>query len=320
MRYLLPFMFLFFSLHLTAQTGKDKLVGDWKLYLKDKTSFEFLRLNADGTGLKCFGKTINGKDTFFLDHVTALEITNWKIVKSKLILASNNTVSFKVNPEYKLSFLENDKIKLDGEHLIIYLYPSILNRQEFQRSVTYQRADNIPEGYGVNTATCIVKDRALFSFKQIDNTTQLAVYKGFDDLIPFIVSCHNEYEYVQKYHDPSYSLAIPSSIHRWSFGFGNKKFYISFNSEDSDTSETFIVIYYDFDNTMKDYYFSQLQKGKEKKDIVKQNNLDIYKTINWEGKYEGKIFLDNSIVIAYYTRDEKFQDKLQRCIASFKYE
>jgi hypothetical protein len=304
---------------LTAQTDKDKLVGDWKLYLKDKTSFEFLRLNSDGTGLKCFGQTINGKDTLFLNQITTLQITKWKVAKAKLILESNNTVSFTVNPEYKLFFLENDKIELDGEHLIFYLYPSILNRKEFQRSVIYQRADKMPKDYGVNTASCIVEDKHLFVFSQIDSTIQLAVYKGFDDLIPYIVSCNAGYEYVQKYHDPPYSLEIPTSIHKWSFGFGNKSFYISFNSDDSDSSETSIVIYYDFDNEMKNYYFSQIQKGKEKKEIVRQNNLDIYKTTNWQGKYEGKVFLDNSLVVAYYTRDEMFEEKLQKCITSFKF-
>ena len=319
MRHSLTFIFLFICLQLTAQTDKDKLIGDWKLYLKDKTNFEFLRLKSDGTGLKCFGQTINGKDSLFLNHVTTLQITKWRVVKAKLILESDNTVSFNVNPEYRLSFFGNDKIGLDGEHLIFYLYPSILNRKEFQRSVTYQRSDKIPQNYGVNTASCIVEDRNLFSFNQIDNATQLAVYKGFEDLIPSIVSCNNGYEYSQKYHDPSYSLSIPSSIRKWSFGFGNKSFYISFNSEDSDTSETSIVIYYDFNNEMKDYYFSQIQKGKEKKEVVNQNNLDIYKTINWQGKYEGKVFLDNSIVVAYYTRDAKFQEKLQKCITSFKY-
>ena len=316
---LLIFIFLFFTLKATAQADKDKLAGDWKFYLKDKTSFEFLRLNSDGTGIKCFGQTINGRDTLFLDHITALLITNWGIDKSKLFIESKNNLSFKINPEYKFSRPDNDQLELKGEHLVFYLYPSFLNRKEFQRSVTYQRADKIPKDYGVNTATCIARDRYLFSFKPIDSSIQLAEYKGFDDLIPYIVSCNHGYEYVQKYHDPPYSLVIPASIHKRSFGFGNKQFYISFNSDDSDKSETSIVIYYDFDNEMKDYYFSQIQKGKEKKDIIKQNNLDVYKTINWQGKYEGKVFLENSIVVAYYTRDPNLQDKLQKCITSFRY-
>lgn len=83
-----------------AQPNKNKLIGDWKFYLDDKVTFEFLRLNNDGTGLKCFGKTINSKDTLFTNHITALDITSWEIKNELLILNSKNTVSFKVNPSY----------------------------------------------------------------------------------------------------------------------------------------------------------------------------------------------------------------------------
>ena len=76
----LPYLILIsilLAFQTSAQTDKDKLVGDWKYYLKDRTSFEFLRLNPDGTGLKCFGQTINGRDSLFLNHITTLFITNW---------------------------------------------------------------------------------------------------------------------------------------------------------------------------------------------------------------------------------------------------
>ncbi|MFC0776055.1 hypothetical protein [Terrimonas alba] len=313
------FIFLFFCLQATAQPVKDKLVGDWKFYLKDKTSFEFLRLSSDGTGIKCFGQTINGKDSLFLNHVTTLLITNWLVEKRKLSIESENAVSFKVNPEYILDLDDNNILRLEGEHLIFYLYPSHLNRSEFKRTVIYQRADKIPKDYGVKTAKCIVEDRHLFSIQQIDSTTQLATYKGFDDLIPYIVSCNNGFEYVQNYYDPPYSLTIPNSIHKWSFGFGNKEFYISFNSDDGDTSETSIVIYYDFDNELKTFFFNQLNSGKVKKNVVNLNGLTIYKTQYTQDKFEGRIFYDNQIIIMYYTKNEKIQDDLQNSLASFKY-
>jgi hypothetical protein len=319
MRQRLIFIFLIPFLQATAQSDKDKLVGDWKFYLKDRTNFEFLRLNSDGTGVKCFGQTINDKDTLFLNHITTLEITNWKVSKGKLILESNNSVSFKVNPEYRYSLLNNDKIELIGEHLIFFLYPSILNRKEFQRSVTYQKADKIPKDYGVKAAKCLVEDRHLFSIRQIDSTTQLVTYKGFDDLIPYIVSCNNGYEYTQKYYDPPYSFTIPNSIHKWSFGFGNKEFYISFNSDDNDTTETSIVIYYDFDNELKNFFFDQLNTGKVKKNVVNLNGLTIYKTHYTQDKFEGRIFYDNQIILMYYTKNEKIQNELQKSLVSFKH-
>jgi len=96
--------------------------------------------------------------------------------------------------------------------------------------------------------------------------------------------------------------------------FSDKGFYISLNSGEGDDPETSIVIYYDFDDNMKNYYFSQIAKGKEKKNIVHINSLDIYKTINWQVKFEGKVFLNNSMVIAYYTRDQKVRKRFKNVL------
>jgi hypothetical protein len=312
------FILLLLALNSSAQIQKSKLVGDWKSYLSDSTTFEFLRLNQDGTGLKCFGQTLNGKDSLFPDHVTTLHITNWRIKNVKLILDSKNTVSFKVNPEYSVELSHEGNLTLSGEHLIFHIHPSYLNRNEFQRIVTYQRAEKLSAAYGVNTSSRIEKHKDLFTFKAIDSVMQLAVYKGFDDLIPHIVACNYGFEYVQRYKDPPYELILPRSVRNWSFGSGNKMFYIRFDTH-GDSTETSIVIYYDFSDQMKNFYFSEISAGKEKENIIKRNNLDVYKTMNWEGKYEGNLFYQNSIIVAYYTRDEKLQESLQKCITSLKY-
>lgn len=319
MKSILILVFLILSFQLPAQSNKARLVGDWKFYQTDNSSFEFLRLNEDGTGIKCFGRTINGKDTLFVDEITTLNIIKWKVSKGKLILESKNEVIFSVNPEYELTFLENDKIELRGEHLILYLFPSMLNRSKFQRSVIYQRADKILNVYGVTSLNCITVEKDLFTFNQVDSITQLALYKGFEDIIPHIVGCKNSFEYVQKYQDPPYSLLIPTYLLNRSFGFGNKLFYFSFNSAKGDSSETTIAIYYDFDNSMKEYYFSQIEKGIEPNNYSTINEHNVYLTTNYQGKLEGKVFLDNSIIIAYYTREEELIEQLQKCITSFKY-
>ena len=72
-------------------------------------------------------------------------------------------------------------------------------------------------------------------------------------------------------------------------------------------TETSIITNYDFGAEMKDFYFSKIKNGKEKKNIVRQYNLDIYKPTIWEGKCEGKVFLPNSIIVAYYTREENLE-------------
>ena len=315
--------FYFLSLILScyvskAQIDRANFIGDWKFYLSDNINFEFLRLNSDGTGIKCFGQTTNGKDSLFENHITTLLIKDWTVDKQRLIIHSKNNLSFEINPNYKLVFLNDNKIQLEGEHLIFNLFPSWLNRKEFNRTVTYQKASTIEPGHGITTGTCISKEK-IFKFKPIDGETQLVEYIGFPDLIPHLVGCNLGYVYAPKYYDPPYSLIIPTLIKHHSFGWGEKNFYISLNAEDNDSSETSIVIYYDFADEMKNYYFSEIKNGKEKKDIVRQNNQDIYKTINWQGKFEGKVFLKNSIFVAYYTRDKKLEETLQKCITSFNY-
>lgn len=180
-----------------AQTNKDRLIGDWKFYLSDKTNFEFLRLNSDGTGIKCFGNTINGKDSLFVDHITTLIIKNWKVENKRLIIESTNNLSFDINPNYKLTFQDNDQIQLQGEHLIFNRFPSWLNRKDFDRTVTYQKANKISLGYGATVATCITREK-IFSFTPVDSSTQIVEYKGFHDLIPHIISCSPGYDLFTK--------------------------------------------------------------------------------------------------------------------------
>jgi hypothetical protein len=57
---------------------------------------------------------------------------------------------------------------------------------------------------------------------------------------------------------------------------------------------------------------------KEKRILLAKIIWTFYTTTNWEASMkEG--FLENSIIVAYYTRDKKLEDRLQKCIASFKY-
>jgi hypothetical protein len=310
-------LFLFVSFQSIAQVDRNNLTGDWKVYLSDKISFEFLQLNADGTGIKCFGQTIAGKDTLFLNHFSALYITDWKVKKGKLLLVTETGINFKANPEYKLSVPQQGLIELEGQHLKFDQYPSQLNRKDFQRTVRYQQADLISEVVGVEAATCIVKNKNLFTFEPIDSITQIARHKGLGNLIPYLVGCKLGYLYAHEYNDVSYTVKLLNTMKGWSFGFGNQSFYISFDTDKSDKGETSIVIYYDFDDHMKKFFFSQIAKGKEKEDIVKVNGRDIYKSINWQGKYSGMIFLENSIAVGYYTKDDKLEAKLQECITSF---
>jgi hypothetical protein len=301
-----------------AQTGKRNLAGLWKCYLDDRINFDYLQLNVDGTGLKCFGQTINGKDSLLTDHITALVITKWEDKGDYLYLNSRNTLSYLPDPAYAIHWIDEDKVELTGEHLKFNLYPSILNRKEFARTVTYQKAERITGDYGVASAACIVAPNTV-TFTPIDSSTSMARYGGFDDLIPHIVSCQPGYVYAQHYKDPPYQLAVPSSVKNTSYGFGEGNFYISLNSPEGDTPITSIVLYYDFNGKYRSFYFSQLKGGKEKTDIVRVNNHDIYRSINWQGKFAGEVFLEKGLSVAYYTKDKRIEGLLQQCVASFEY-
>lgn len=301
-----------------AQTGSRKPVGVWKSYLDDRITFEYLRLDADGTGLKCFGQTMNGKDTLFVNQITALVITNWEERGDFIYINSRNRVSYKLNPAYAVRYLDSDKIELTGEHLKLGFYPSVLNRNLFARTVTYQRAESIVGDYGVVAAACIVGPNT-FTFTSIDSQTCMATYKGFDDLIPHIVSCGTAYKYTQHYRDPGYQLIVPAAVRRTDYGFGNGIFYLRLNSPEGDTPVMSIVIYYDFDGKYQSGRFADLRKDGGKPDVVRVNNRDIYRAINWEGKYSGEIFLANAISVSYYTKDKNLEGLLEKCIASFEY-
>lgn len=317
MKKLICLLLLGLSLNVRAQTDKNFWIGEWKSYLSDSITFEYLQLNEDGSGLKCYGKTYNGEDSLFRKHVSTHPITNWKVEKDKLIIVSN-LGDFGLDSEYRFKVLNDSSVTLMGGHVLLGNMPSRLNKELHTRSVTYRRPWKYGKEFGIKTAPCVMKQK-LFSFQPIDSKLQLAKYVGFEDLMPHLEGCRTEFEFAKRYVDPPYSLKIPASVKGWSFGYGNKEYYMRFNTPSGDKSEMTIVVYYDFRNEMKDHYFSQVKNGKEKGEVVKVNGRDVYLGLNWQKKFEGKVFLENNIVVAYYTPDDKMQKMLQDCITSFKY-
>lgn len=308
---------LSFALKGYAQTANSSYVGEWKSYMVDSITFEYLKLNPDGTGLKCFGKTLNGKDYFYEDQITALIITKWWVTGNRLILQNKNKLSFDIDNEYQLGQSANGGIALLGEHLRLGVYPSFLNRKENYREVSYQRSEKL-KGYGATVLPCVLSSRP-FSYAPVDNSTQLATYAGFADLVPHLLGCSSEYEFAKRYYDPSYTIKLPASLKKLSIGYGTRNFYYSLNTEESDKDETSIVIYYDFADEMKDRFFSRNKKENKNPEIVTVNGRNVYLGKNWQNKFEGKIFLENHLVIAYYTFNSKLENQLRDCIASFKY-
>ena len=47
------------------------------------------------------------------------------------------------------------------------------------------------------------------------------------------------------------------------------------------------------------------------------DGIDIYKTDFDPDKFEGKLFVNNSIIVMYYTKDEERQEQLMKYITTF---
>jgi len=316
MKIKLYILFLFTFNLLIGQDRNKNFIQEWKSYLADNSTFEYLKLNSDGTGFKGFGKTIKSKDTIFINHFSSLKITNWNTKNGVLNIYSEHSLTY--NPSIKYQIINNNEaeLKITGDHLKLNIYPSNLNKTTFNRTVNYKNAKHLLGEQGVKKSPCIYKSK-IFTFKHVDSLYIKASYKGFKDLIPHIVSCHPDYEYSKSYKDLPYQLKLPNNLNKWSFGFGNRLFNISLDSYDE--TETSIVIYYDFKNENKEFFFSQIEKGKEEKKTINLNNKEIFLFKNWQNKFSGKVFYSNNIYVAYYTKDKRLEELLRNCITSFEY-
>lgn len=312
-------LYLIVSISVFGQKNDDFYVGEWKSYLSDNSTFEYLKLSKDGTGIKAIGKTINGKDTILSDNHSYLIITNWKQKKKELTFELNHKLMYEPNCTYIIEKKNDKSITLLGDHFELGIYPSPLNKENFKRSVTFTNSKYLElENYGVKTDTCLFEMR-IIDFKELDSNLQIANYRGFDDLIPHLLGCTQEYKFVSKFKDPAYEILLPADFNSWSFGYGDDDFYISFRNKNDSLTETSIVIYYDFVDKNKKYYFSQIDKGKEVENKILIEGKDLYLFENWQKKSSGKIFYDNHMYVAYYTHDKTKEEVLRKCISSFRY-
>lgn len=315
-------LFVFLSV-LTASTlfAQDDglLEGEWKCYLSDSTTFEYLKLNQDGSGIKAIGKTINGQDTILSDEKAYFQITNWKREKNTLIIETEHSLKyFSPDTHYYIQDETESEITLFGDHLELGIYPSHLNKELFRRTVTYTKTKFIEGSFGVKTDSCIF-GLDLFDFEQIDSSFHKANYVGFSDLIPHLVGCTFAVNFVKDYADPAYELTLPIDFDSWSLSYRTEGFCISFKDKSDTVSGTSISIFYDFTDSQKDYYFSEVAKGNKVESVIQFSDLDLHLYQSYNKKHAGKTFYDNHIFVYYFTEDKSKEQFLQGCITSFKY-
>lgn len=167
--------------------------------------------------------------------------------------------------------------------------------------------------------SCITSIKSV-RFNKIENGNIKILKDSVPAFINHIKYCSPIYKYPESYQDHSFELIVPQFLNKLSYGYGDNNFYYSFNdSNDNDSLTTSIVIYYDFNGVLKNFYNSQIKEGSRKINIVKKNGINVYKTDYDPDKFEGKIFVSNSIIIMYYTKDEMKEDQLVKCLLSFRF-
>jgi len=167
--------------------------------------------------------------------------------------------------------------------------------------------------------SCITSIKSV-RFNEMENGDIKISKDRVPDLIKYIKNCSLIYKYPESYQDHSFELVVPQFLKKISYGYGDNNFYYSFNDSNNDDSlTTSIVIYYDFNDELKNFYNSQIKKGSQKINIIKKDGVDMYKTDYDPEKFEGKLVMNNSIIIMYYTKDEKKEDQLIKCLLSFRF-
>ncbi len=302
-----------------AQKKADYFIGEWKSYLDDDSTFEYLRLNEDGSGIKTFGKTINGQDTILSNHLISLQITDWKSNRKKIEFKFQYGLIYPPNEVFSIGDKTDSTLTLFGDHFELGTYPSKFNINAFRKSVKYTKTEYLEDRIGIRKDTCLFEIN-IIEFQPIDSLIQKAEYIGFDDLIPHLTGCTQEVKFIDKYYDQPYELLLPAEFDSWYFGYGEENFSIGFKSRADTQNETCVIIYYDFADRDKNHFLSQIESGDQIANIVTHENNKMYLYDNWQKKSSGQIFYSNHISVAYYTLDKSKEVILQKCISSLRYQ
>lgn len=184
-------------------------------------------------------------------------------------------------------------------------------------SITAQQTKSqAPKQQQISDSICISKLK-LFINKRVDSQNILIQKPEIPNIITHITSCGFKYKYTPGYKDRAFSLIVPQYLIKHSYGFGDHEFFINF--DDSDSLERSITVDYDFADHFKNFFFKQIETGKQIVSIKKLNNKTIYLYKNWQVKFCGKIFLDNHLFIFYCTKQIKYENELQNAISKFNW-
>lgn len=159
-----------------------------------------------------------------------------------------------------------------------------------------------------------------FTYDMKDSLTYNIEKRPMPGLIKYIKNCSSNYKYPADYQDKTFIIQVPSYLKRRYFTFGDNSFWINFYDTTSADNSTIrsVNIYYDFDSSYKRFVFEEVSKGKRLVLIDSTSGRKVYPFTNYNGDYAGNIFMDNNIVVLYYTKEKEFEEELRKSILSFK--
>ncbi|MBD77814.1 MAG: hypothetical protein CL840_02580 [Crocinitomicaceae bacterium] len=298
---------------LSAQNRNPELVGEWKSYLKDNTTFYYLKLSSDGSGEKCIGKTINGRDTLLRNEMSYVKILDWGLSGKNLNLQIKHDLMFEPNGSYKMKQNKDGSLTLNGSHFTLGFFISHLNKDAFMGSVTFQKSDQIEGEFGVIPDTCIY-DIDEFTFEKVDSGSFRATYVGFDDIIPYILGCSLGFEFPKEFKVPAFELTLPDSYKFGIHGMGTNSYDVGFIDISDTISESVVIIYFDFDGV------SEKSHSKDKEvTLINYKGKKIYTHLSWQKKYAGDVFYSPNIYLSYRTFNKEKEDELRAIVTSFKF-
>jgi hypothetical protein len=168
------------------------------------------------------------------------------------------------------------------------------------------------------TETTCIDEIDLIKVSQINSINNMISKPKVDKLIRYLKACSPEYKYIDNYQDKAFNLVVPKYLSYISTGRGDQHFELVLGDAPEIQDRT-ITFSYDFDDSYKARFLSHDDTGEKKTGEVKLNGKTIYRSINWQGRASGTIFLSNHLEVSYYTKSKKFVPELEEVISKFNW-
>ena len=172
------------------------------------------------------------------------------------------------------------------------------------------------KGLPVDSTSCIFNIKTV-EITSIDSTHSEAKKPKIEKLISYLKACKANYKFFDLFEDKEIILLVPSYIKKVTYELGDQKFGIVLR--DGTAMDRCIVFSYDFDDSYKNYFLTNDNKGFKKTGVTEINGNKIYRFINWDDSYAGTLFTDNHLHVSYFTKSKEYAAELESTISKFRW-